>query len=110
MVHSESKQIVGAAKSELIYADKVLGVGIGAGVSKIILGLENIDGEMSRNTALVLPTQALIDLVELVGKSLKTNHALKTQLIQQWKTLADKFEAEAPGSVQVEKSTNVKSK
>lgn len=108
MVHGEPKPTIGATKPDLIYADKVLGLGIGAGVSKIILGLENIDGEMSRNTSLVLPTQALIDLVELVSKSLKTNHSLKTQLVQQWKVLAEKFEAEAPDSANVESSAKAK--
>lgn len=79
--------------TELIYADKVIGVGLGAGVSKIILGLEDEAGVARPHYTLIVPTHALLDLVGLVDKTVRDDVDLKNALDDQWRKLSEKFGA-----------------
>ena len=84
---------INTSQSSLIYADKVMGVGLGAGVSKVVLGMETPGGgEDIQNATLVLPTHALLELVELVNKTLENNDSLRDALISQWNELSQKLE------------------
>jgi len=85
-------KLAGAPQSNLIYADKVIGIGLGAAVSKIVLGLEAPGAEEdSPSTTLVLPTHALLDLVELVNKTISNNDSLRNALLEQWDQLSQRF-------------------
>jgi hypothetical protein len=96
------------SKSDLIYVDKVMGVGLGAGVSKIILGLEDENGVASPGVTLVLPTQALLELVELIDKTVRDNDALKTALTEQWRSLGEKFGARISPTPLVEQAQPIR--
>jgi hypothetical protein len=47
--------------------------------------------EDTANVTLVLPTHALLDLLELVDKSMKNDMALRSALTEQWEQLNNKF-------------------
>lgn len=86
MRKSKSKEIETVATLDLgspkqiIYADKIVNIGVGIGVSRLTLALESDDTNVSAFAQVVMPTANLFEAVEFMANALNNNADLKKKL------------------------------
>ena len=90
---SEVKTTVGAAQTHVqinkppelmpvIYADRIINVGYGPGVSRLTLAMETGDGVVTPTATLILPTTSLLEAMSAMLNAFHGNAAVKQGLLK----------------------------
>ena len=87
----KTDSVNGPVIEHTIYADRVAAIMFGPSVSKIVLTMEEFDGVTTKNTAIVVPTSTLLDIVEQVNDGLATNADMRAGLIAALDNLKQKL-------------------
>lgn len=59
----------------VVYADRIVNVGLGVAVSRLTLGVEAGENNIVPTTQIVLPTPAFFDAIEFMAKHLMTDES-----------------------------------
>lgn len=79
--------------AKVIYADRILNVGFGPGVSRLTLGMETGTGTFAPTATLILPTPALLEAMNAVLTAINGDDDLKKALIKGSEALKDQLTA-----------------
>lgn len=74
-----------------IYADKIIGMGLGVSVSKLILGNEVSPGNYTPTLNLIMPTTALIDALNSLQKTIHEDEGYKAVLLEQIDKIKEQY-------------------
>jgi hypothetical protein len=83
--------IVVGVPTQVIYADRILNMGIGASVSKLTLALDVGDNTVAPFANLVLPTTSLLEALEFMSSAISSNEELKKSIVAGLDALRDKL-------------------
>ncbi|MEI6707409.1 MAG: hypothetical protein WCK96_09780 [Methylococcales bacterium] len=78
-------------QTQSVYADRIIGMALGLGVSKLILGNEISHGNYAPTLTLVMPTLSLMDALNGLQKSFDENTESKQKLIEQLDALRERL-------------------
>lgn len=78
----QQEQTIVGSPTQIIYADKILNIAIGAGVSKLTLAMEVKENTLSPFAQLVLPTPAMFEALEFFSKTISSDDNLKANIIE----------------------------
>lgn len=67
--------------SNIIFADKLTSFGFGTNVSRLNFGVETAPNEIKESTTVVMPTHALIEVLEFMLNTIKSDKDLQQALI-----------------------------
>jgi hypothetical protein len=77
--------------TQYIYADRIVGMGLGLEVSRLILGNEVSPGNYKPMFVLVMPTLPLMDALKSLQKSFDENAEAKQELIKQIDSIKERL-------------------
>ena len=77
----EQPPSIQGSTSQVIYADRILSVGFGPVVSKLMLGVEIGPNTFAPFANLVIPTIALMEATEFMQKTLTENEQMNTAIL-----------------------------
>lgn len=80
--HATPEMTVVPGSPNVIYADRILNLGIGPAVTKLALGLEVGTNTYAQFAQLVVPTQGLLEVLAFMSNTISENHELKQGIIQ----------------------------
>jgi hypothetical protein len=83
-----------SAPVPVVYADRIINLGLGVAVSRLTLGLEVGENNILPSTQIVMPTPALFEAIEFMAKHLMTDAARKPVI-----DALDKFRSELVSAV-----------
>jgi hypothetical protein len=78
--------------TQSFYADRVIGIGLGVAVSKLMLGNEVAPGQYIQTLNLIMPTSSLIDALDSLQKSIHEDETNKTTLLAQIDSLKKQYD------------------
>lgn len=67
---------------QIIYADRVIEVGVSPGVSRLTLGLESGPNKFTSVARLIMPTSALFEAVAVISQTAIANKDVRNNLIK----------------------------
>ena len=68
--------------SQIIYADRILNIGFGHSVSRLVLGMEVQPNTYTPSYTVVVPTSALLDALSFMQTAVQDNPDLKEDLLK----------------------------
>jgi hypothetical protein len=82
-----------APQMQVIYADRILNVGIGPNVSRLTLSLDTDTKTTSPFATLIIPTATLFEFFDSISSSIIDNEAMKEGLVRSLKDFESKLSA-----------------
>ena len=79
---------------QVIYADRIINVGIGPNVSRLTLSLDTDTKTTSPFATLIIPTTSLFDFFDSVSSSVIGNETMKEGLVKSLQDFERKLSAE----------------
>ncbi len=67
---------------QIVYADRVIEVGVGPSVSRLTLGLESGPNKFTPVARLIMPTSALFEAVEVISQTMIAKEDVRKNLIK----------------------------
>lgn len=77
--------------TQSFYADKIIGMGLGVSVSKLILGNEVSPGNHTPTLNLIMPTTALLDALNSLQKTIHEDDGYKALLLEQIDKIKEQY-------------------
>ena len=78
--------------TSLVYADRILNIGVGPVVSKLTLGMEvGPNNTFAPTTTLIIPTTSLIDALDGMQRTVHENKELKAGVIKGLDAIKEQF-------------------
>lgn len=77
--------------TQIIYADRILNVGLGPAVSRLTLGMEVALKTFSPTVTVIVPTTALIEALAVMQNALHENETMKAAMINGMDALKEQF-------------------
>ncbi|MBI5435915.1 MAG: hypothetical protein HY937_02185 [Nitrosomonadales bacterium] len=74
----EQQPIIQGGPMQVIYADRILNVGFGPGVSKLTLGMETGPNTFAPILSVVIPTIAFMEAMQALGKTFSESDEMRT--------------------------------
>lgn len=89
MAHSTPEVV--SMPPQIIYADKIINVGIGVSVSRLTLAMEVGANTVTPFAQLVIPTPSLFETLEFMANNVTNNDAVKKGVIEALDVFKEKF-------------------
>lgn len=77
--------------AQVIYADRIINVGIGASVSRLTLAMEVGENTFGQFAQLVIPTPALFEVLEFMATTITSNDEVKRRIVDGLETFKAKI-------------------
>jgi hypothetical protein len=84
-------QVTQSGPIPVIYTDRIINLGLGPAVSRLILAMEVGPNTFAPSLTLVIPTSALIDALEFMSKTLHENKEAKDGMIKTLDAIKEQF-------------------
>jgi hypothetical protein len=78
---TKEQAVIQGGPSQVIYADRILNVGFGPAVSRLTLGMEISPNNYQTLANVVIPTQSLMEAIDVMQQMLYKNTEVKESLI-----------------------------
>lgn len=88
---SQSTPVAVSIPSQIIYADKIINVGIGISVSRLTLAMEVGANTVAPFAQLIIPTPSLFETLEFMANNVTNNDAIKKGVIEALDNFKEKF-------------------
>lgn len=89
---SQSPPTTATLPAQIIYADKIVNVGIGVSVSRLTLAIEVGENTVAQFAQLVIPTPALFETLEFMANNVTNDGEIRRSVVEALDTFKEKFQ------------------
>lgn len=79
-------------QTQVIYADRIINVGLGAAVSRLQFGMEVSQNTVAPSFSIVVPTSALLDALNFIDTNVLSNPELKAGILKSMDAIRNQIE------------------